>query len=125
VATEVGQDGQDPAVAAVVDRQAEFEELAEMQDTLPVGEEIQAFWPDAGYGLGLVSRPLSCGGRYWSHEGGESGFITLNGATEDGGRVVTVSMSTALGDDILRQEQSASALVDRALCGIPTEEQDE
>ncbi|MDN3242564.1 serine hydrolase domain-containing protein [Glycomyces tritici] len=93
--------------------------LAEMQDTVPVGEEMQAFWPDAGYGLGLVGRPLSCGGGYWSHEGGESGFITLNGATEDGGRVVTVSMSTALGDDLLRQEQTASALVDRALCGSP------
>lgn len=95
--------------------------LAEMQDTVPVSEEMQAFWPDAGYGLGLVSRPLSCGGSYWSHEGGESGYITLNGATADGGRTVTVSMSTALGDDILRQEQTASALVDHALCGIPTE----
>lgn len=98
--------------------------LAEMQGTVPVNEEMQAFWPDAGYGLGLVNRPLSCGGSYWSHEGGESGYITLNGATADGGRTVTVSMSTALGDDILRQEQTASALVDHALCGIPADEQE-
>lgn len=94
--------------------------LAEMQDTVPVGEEMEVFWPDAGYGLGLMNRPLSCGGSYWSHEGGESGYITLNGATDDGGRAVTVSMSTALGDspdNVLRQEQAASALVDHALCG--------
>lgn len=96
--------------------------LAEMQDTVPVGAEMQAFWPDAGYGLGLVSRPLSCGGSYWSHEGGESGYITLNGATADGSRTVTVSMSTALGDDILRQEQTAGDLVDHALCATPAEE---
>lgn len=102
--------------------------LAEMQDTVPVGEEMEVFWPDAGYGLGLMSRPLSCGGSYWSHEGGESGYITLNGATDDGGRAVTVSMSTALGDspdNVLRQEQAASALVDRALCGTPGDEQEQ
>ncbi|MFC7740632.1 serine hydrolase domain-containing protein [Nocardiopsis composta] len=98
------------------------ERLAEMRDTVPVDEEMQVFWPDGRYGLGLVNRPLSCGGGYWSHEGGESGYITLNGATGDGGRAVTVSMSTALGDspeNMLRQEQAASDLVDRALCDTP------
>jgi len=98
------------------------ERLAEMRDTVPVDEEMQVFWPDGRYGLGLVNRPLSCGGGYWSHEGGESGYITLNGTTGDGGRAVTVSMSTALGDspeNMLRQEQAASDLVDRALCDTP------
>ena len=96
--------------------------LTEMRDTVPVSEEMQVLWPDGGYGLGLVERPLSCGGGYWSHEGGESGYITVNGATDDGGRTVTVSMSTALGDSpdaMLAQAQAASSLVDRALCDTP------
>ncbi|TDC13614.1 class A beta-lactamase-related serine hydrolase [Streptomyces sp. 8K308] len=101
--------------------------LAEMRDTVPVNEEMQVFWPDGRYGLGLVNRPLSCGGSYWSHEGGESGYITLNGATHDGGRAVTVSMSTALNDSpdgVLRQERAASDLVDHALCDTPGDRQD-
>ncbi|MFG2559957.1 serine hydrolase domain-containing protein [Streptomyces sp. NPDC048496] len=96
--------------------------LAEMQDTVPVNEEMQLFWPHGRYGLGLANRPLSCGGSYWSHEGGDGGYITLNGATDDGSRTVTVSMSTALNDspdNALRQEQAASNLVDRALCDAP------
>ncbi|MDT0345321.1 serine hydrolase domain-containing protein [Streptomyces litchfieldiae] len=101
--------------------------LAEMQDTVPVNEELQVYWPDGRYGLGLVSRPLSCGGSYWSHEGGEGGYITLNGATGDGSRTVTVSMSTALSDspdNTLRQERAASDLVDHALCDTPGNGQD-
>ncbi|MFJ7497649.1 serine hydrolase domain-containing protein [Streptomyces sp. NPDC097727] len=93
--------------------------MAEMQDTVPVDDTIQVFWPHGRYGLGLVNRPLSCGGSYWSHEGGDGGYITLNGATDDGSRAVTVSMSTALGgspDNALRQERAASNLVDHALC---------
>ncbi|MER5853418.1 serine hydrolase domain-containing protein [Streptomyces sp. NPDC002012] len=101
--------------------------LAEMQDTVPVNERIQVFWPHGRYGLGLVNRPLSCGGSYWSHEGGDGGYITLNGATDDGSRAVTVSMSTALGDspdNALRQEQAASNLLDHALCATPGSGQD-
>ncbi|WP_225102453.1 serine hydrolase [Streptomyces sp. CoH27] len=101
--------------------------LAEMRDTVPVNKEIQAFWPHGRYGLGLVERPLSCGGNYWSHEGGNGGYITLNGTTDNGSRTVTVSMSTALGnspDNALRQEQAASNLVDHALCDGPGNGQD-
>ncbi|PSJ25992.1 peptide hydrolase [Streptosporangium nondiastaticum] len=101
--------------------------LAEMRETVPVNKEMQAFWPHGRYGLGLVERPLSCGGSYWSHEGGNGGYITLNGATGDGRRTVTVSMSTALGgspDTALRQEQAASDLVDHALCDTPGNGQD-
>ncbi|WP_129839980.1 serine hydrolase domain-containing protein [Streptomyces sp. RFCAC02] len=100
--------------------------LAEMRDTVPVGEEMETFWPDGRYGLGLVERPLTCGGTYWSHEGGESGYIGLNGVTADGGRAVTVSMSTALAgsaDSMLRQEQAASDLVDHALCDTPGDDE--
>ncbi|MEU4966225.1 serine hydrolase domain-containing protein [Streptomyces smyrnaeus] len=101
--------------------------LAEMQDTVRVDEETQVLWPGGRYGLGLVNRPLSCGGSYWSHEGGDGGYITLNGATDDGSRAVTVSMSTALGDspdNALRQEKAASDLVDHALCDTPGHGQD-
>ncbi|MFF0726170.1 serine hydrolase domain-containing protein [Streptomyces sp. NPDC004134] len=94
--------------------------LAEMRETVPVSEELAEFWPGGRYGLGLVERPLSCGGSYWGHGGGEAGYITVNGATGDGRRAVTVSMSTALGDShdsMLRQERVAGELVDRALCG--------
>ncbi|MER5967329.1 serine hydrolase domain-containing protein [Streptomyces sp. NPDC002057] len=93
--------------------------LAEMKRTVPVSAEVQQFWPGGRYGLGLVERPLSCGGTYWSHEGGDGGYITLNGVTEDGRRSAVVSMSEARGDTldhILAQERAAGALIDHALC---------
>lgn len=92
--------------------------MAEMKQTVRVAERFEAFWPEGRYGLGLVNRPLTCGGSYWSHEGGEAGYITMNGATDDGGRAVTVSMTTSFNDfdAMLRQHKAASALVDRALC---------
>ncbi|TQL76600.1 D-alanyl-D-alanine carboxypeptidase [Stackebrandtia endophytica] len=102
--------------------------LAEMRETVPVSQDMQAFWPGGAYGLGLVERPLSCGGSYWSHEGGESGYINLNGSTDDGSRTVTVSMNTALAnspDSMLRQEQTASDLIDHALCGAVDDERDQ
>ncbi|WP_256918436.1 serine hydrolase domain-containing protein [Streptomyces hilarionis] len=94
-------------------------QLAEMKQTVPVNAEVQRLWPGGRYGLGLVERPLSCGGTYWSHEGGDGGYITLNGVAEDGRRSVVVSMSEARGDTpehILEQENAAGALVDHALC---------
>ncbi|MEV0062054.1 serine hydrolase domain-containing protein [Nocardia sp. NPDC050718] len=96
------------------------EQLAQMRQTVPVSEDLQQLWPSGRYGLGLVERPLSCGGSYWGHEGGDGGYITHNGVTADGTRSVVVSMSEALGDTpehILAQENAASALVDHALCG--------
>ncbi|MER8085285.1 serine hydrolase domain-containing protein [Streptomyces sp. NPDC094048] len=99
--------------------------MAEMQDTVPVDKRIEAFWPRGRYGLGLVNRPLTCGGSYWSHEGGEAGYITLNGATDDGSRTVTVSLSTSFNDldETLRQHEAASDLVDRALCDTSSDRQ--
>lgn len=93
--------------------------LAEMKRTVPVSEELRTMWPGGRYGLGLAERPLSCGGTYWSHEGGDAGYITLNGVSEDGTRSVVVSMSEALGDSpehIGSQESAAATLVDHALC---------
>ncbi|WP_186003025.1 beta-lactamase family protein [Streptomyces mirabilis] len=94
-------------------------QLAEMKQTVPVNAEVQQLWPGGRYGLGLVERPLSCGGTYWSHEGGDGGYITLNGATDDARRSAVVSMSEARGDTpehILDQEKAASSLIDHALC---------
>ncbi|GAA2920903.1 hypothetical protein GCM10010446_01150 [Streptomyces enissocaesilis] len=94
-------------------------QLAKMKQTVPVSAEVQKLWPGGRYGLGLVERPLSCGGTYWSHEGGDGGYITLNGVTDDGGRSAVVSMSEARGDTpqhIMEQENAASALIDHALC---------
>ncbi|MFJ2268594.1 serine hydrolase domain-containing protein [Streptomyces sp. NPDC087849] len=99
-------------------------QLAEMKQTVPVNAEVQQLWPGGRYGLGLVERPLSCGGTYWSHEGGDGGYITLNGVTGDGRRSAVVSMSEARGDTpehILEQENAAGALIDHALCaGSPS-----
>jgi D-alanyl-D-alanine carboxypeptidase len=95
-------------------------QLAEMKQTVPVSAEVQQLWPGGRYGLGLAERPLSCGGTYWSHEGGDGGYITLNGVTDDAGRSAVVSMSEARGDTpehILEQENAASTLIDHALCG--------
>ncbi|MEU4467464.1 serine hydrolase domain-containing protein [Streptomyces sp. NPDC024017] len=94
-------------------------QLAKMKQTVPVSAQVQELWPDGRYGLGLVERPLNCGGTYWSHEGGDGGYITLNGVTDDGRRSAVVSMSEARGDTpqhILEQENAASALIDNALC---------
>ncbi|KOG86824.1 serine hydrolase domain-containing protein [Streptomyces varsoviensis] len=94
-------------------------QLAEMKRTVPVSAAVQELWPDGRYGLGLVERPLNCGGTYWSHEGGDGGYITLNGVTDDGRRSAVVSMSEARGDTkdhILEQENAAGALIDHALC---------
>jgi len=94
-------------------------QLAEMKRTVPVSAEVQQLWPGGRYGLGLAERPLSCGGTYWGHEGGDGGYITLNGVTGNGSRSAVVSMSEARGDTlehILAQENAASALIDHALC---------
>ncbi|MCP9210451.1 serine hydrolase domain-containing protein [Streptomyces sp. NEAU-Y11] len=94
-------------------------QLAAMKRTVPVNAEVQQLWPGGRYGLGLVERPLSCGGTYWSHEGGDGGYITLNGVTDDGRRSAVVCMSEARGDTpehILGQENAVSALIDHALC---------
>jgi D-alanyl-D-alanine carboxypeptidase len=95
-------------------------QLAQMQgDPVPVSDQYQQVMPKARYGLGLIERPLSCGGVFWSHAGDQNGYSTANGVTADGRRSVTVSMSTQFfkpGDRALRQLKAASALVDHALC---------
>jgi len=97
-------------------------QLAQMRRTVPVGKEFEPLMPGARDGLGIFSRPLSCGGTYWGHEGGDSGWISAAGVTADGRRSVTVSLSgvqAESADHVLRVEQAESRLVDDALCATP------
>ncbi len=94
-------------------------QLAEMRRTVPVDADTARYWPGGRYGLGIVQRPLPCGGFRWGHDGGDGGFITVTGVTADGRRGAVVSMTTALGDSpehILQQQRAADTLVDDALC---------
>ena len=55
------------------------------------------------------------------HEGGDGGYITLNGVTDGGRRSAVVSLSEARGDTpehILDQENAAGGLIDHALCAV-------
>ncbi|WP_217708408.1 serine hydrolase domain-containing protein [Nonomuraea rhodomycinica] len=97
-------------------------QLALMKRTMPVGKEFEQFMPGARDGLGLLSRPLSCGGVYWGHEGGDSGWISAAGVTADGRRSVALSLSGVVADstaEVLRVERAASKLIDDALCATP------
>ncbi|MFI9318637.1 serine hydrolase domain-containing protein [Kitasatospora aureofaciens] len=93
-------------------------QLAQMKDTR-AATEFEPLMPGVRDGLGLFSRPLTCGGIYWGHEGGDAGWITAAGVTADGRRSVTVSLSGVradTADDVRRVEQAESKLVDDALC---------
>ncbi|HEX2317025.1 MAG TPA: serine hydrolase domain-containing protein [Thermomonospora sp.] len=93
--------------------------LARMKRTVPVKGDLLRFWPGARNGLGLFSRPLSCGGRFWSHGGDILGYKDRNAFTSDGRYGVVLSMSTQLAespDSRLEQEHAATQLIDNALC---------
>jgi D-alanyl-D-alanine carboxypeptidase len=95
-------------------------QLAEMKRTVPISADLEPILPGARYGLGLFRRPLPCGGVYWGHDGGDAGYITGTGVTDDGRRSAVVSMSTALGDSpdhSIRQQRAADTLIQNALCG--------
>lgn len=86
-------------------------QLAQMRTTVKI--------PDApvtgtGYGLGLISTPLSCGGVAWGHGGDIPGYHSLPGVTDDG-RAATVVV-TADWAPTAKGFTNADALVDTALC---------
>lgn len=82
-------------------------ELRAMQTTVPTGG-------GSGYGLGLESIPLPCGGEFWGHDGGILGFETMSGATSDG-RQVTVMVNLNPGGSSAQDADIQSA-VTTALC---------
>ncbi|MDH6709443.1 D-alanyl-D-alanine carboxypeptidase [Kitasatospora sp. MAA19] len=85
-------------------------QLAQMRTT--VATEYP-FGDGARYGLGIVSKPLSCGGVYWGHGGSFPGYETRGGAT-DRGRAANVAVTMQLDDEATRKH--VDAVVDTALC---------
>lgn len=65
------------------------ESLAQLQDSVPAGDEL---WPEATYGLGWQSYPLSCGGIAWGHGGDIPGTQTRNAVGPDG-TAVTIAVT--------------------------------
>ncbi|MER7463697.1 serine hydrolase domain-containing protein [Streptomyces sp. NPDC097981] len=82
-------------------------QLAQMRTTVPVGDT------GAGYGLGLMSRPLSCGGVYWGHGGDLAGYETRGGVTDDG-RAASIAVTSIPID--LAATRRLESVVDTALC---------
>ncbi|MFI0419275.1 serine hydrolase domain-containing protein [Spongiactinospora sp. 9N601] len=75
------------------------ERLAEMRETVPVQVGGLA---TIDYGLGLYSMDLPCG-RFWGHDGGVFGMLTMSVSSEDGGRQVSFGLNLSkyqkIGDD--------------------------
>ncbi|WP_245238499.1 serine hydrolase domain-containing protein [Streptomyces sp. MZ04] len=84
-------------------------QLAQMRTTVPA----DYFGTGARYGLGLVSKPLSCGGVYWGHGGSMTGYETRGGAT-DNGRAANVAVTTQPTDKAVMKR--VDGVVDTALC---------
>ncbi|MBO1418148.1 serine hydrolase [Streptomyces sp. FH025] len=87
--------------------------MREMTTTIPV--EVDGVPTSVGYGLGLVTLPLSCGPVY-GHDGGVPGYSSQLWGTGD--RQVAVS-ATIKGDEaqINAQLGAEIGLVDAAFCG--------
>ncbi|MFC5185190.1 serine hydrolase domain-containing protein [Actinomadura harenae] len=91
----------------------------ELRRGVPVQGPQAVVWPGATDGLGLFSRPLTCGGSYSFHPGDILGYKTRNAVTSDGRRSVVISMSTMLEDSLdhtVQQEDAVSALIENVLC---------
>ncbi|MCJ1676399.1 beta-lactamase family protein [Streptomyces sp. APSN-46.1] len=82
-------------------------QLTQMRTTVPIGDT------GAGYGLGLMSRPLSCGGVYWGHGGDITGYETRGGVTDDG-RAAGVVVTSIPTDGAATKH--LDGVVDTALC---------
>lgn len=84
-------------------------QLAQMRTTVPA-ESL--FGEGARYGLGIVSRPLSCGGVYWGHGGDIPGYETRGGIT-DKGRAANVAVTSRPSEAAMKRVEK---VVDTALC---------
>jgi D-alanyl-D-alanine carboxypeptidase len=79
--------------------------LEEMLTTVPAEEDV---WPGSGYGLGVQSYPLSCGGVAWGHGGDILGYETRN-AVNASGHAVTIAV-TALPSTVIDPTDEAALL---------------
>ncbi|WP_394816245.1 serine hydrolase domain-containing protein [Streptomyces mooreae] len=84
-------------------------QLAQMRTTVPAAY----LGPGARYGLGIVSRPLSCGGVYWGHGGSLPGYETRGGATDDGRAANIAVTAQPPGKAAMKHTER---VVDTALC---------
>ncbi len=83
-------------------------QLAQMRTTVPadlLGEGVR-------YGLGIQSRPLTCGGLVWGHGGTSPGYRTRGGVTEDG-RAANITVTVIPDAPTAKRLTDA---VDAALC---------
>ncbi|UUU22125.1 serine hydrolase domain-containing protein [Streptomyces sp. DSM 40750] len=80
-------------------------QLAEMKTTIKV-DEI----PDAGYGLGLIERKLSCGITVWGHGGGIHGSTSEAVTTSDGSHSLALNFNSDWTGD-------SDAIVEAEFCG--------
>ncbi|MDQ1070523.1 serine hydrolase domain-containing protein [Streptomyces canus] len=80
-------------------------QLKEMKTTVPV-EGI----PNAGYGLGLIDRELSCGVHVWGHDGGIHGSNSVAVTTADGRHSVAFNFNGDWSGD-------TDAVVEAEFCG--------
>ncbi|WP_308433764.1 serine hydrolase domain-containing protein [Streptomyces hiroshimensis] len=87
-------------------------QLAQMRTTVPA----EYFGSGARYGLGIVSKPLSCDGVYWGHGGSTTGYETRGGATDDG-RAANVAVTVQPTDKTTMER--VEGVVDTALCRRP------
>ncbi|MFE4355357.1 serine hydrolase domain-containing protein [Kitasatospora sp. NPDC056800] len=85
-------------------------QLAEMKKTVPA----ESVGPGAAYGLGLVSRPLPCGGRYWGHGGSFPGYETRGGVTEDGRTAANIAVTSRPADKAALRH--VEVVAETALC---------
>ncbi|WP_437923384.1 serine hydrolase domain-containing protein [Sorangium sp. So ce291] len=76
----------------------EPEQMAELHATVPA-PALNLIAPGTEYGLGIMWIPTSCGGGYWSHSGSTLGYSTRNAASDDGSRVIVMSLSTSTEDE--------------------------
>ena len=74
--------------------------IAEMKKTVDTGR------PNRGYGLGIFSMSLSCGGEAWGHTGGFPGYTTQNMVGPDGTSVTIAG--TALLQAIVDPSDTAA-----------------
>lgn len=81
------------------------EQLAEMKTTVRV-DEI----PNAGYGLGLIDRELSCGVHVWGHDGGIHGSTSSAVTTADGRHALALNFNGDWSGD-------SDAVLEAEFCG--------
>ncbi|MFJ2770811.1 serine hydrolase domain-containing protein [Streptomyces sp. NPDC087300] len=87
-------------------------QLKQMRTTVPIVVDGQDTGERAG--LGVLWRPLSCGGGYWGHGGTTLGHLNANGFVGKGERGVIAMRSTNLAAE--DRDVRTDKLVDDALC---------